>query len=184
MESFYEAFINCEHRVLGKKLLPLSLRHCLYLEAIGSPYMDVINGLETQVYRRDLELAVLICSSNSDILGKLSRANFVQNWHMKLHPFKRNATRFLSYLGDYVSIPEIWDNGESGVNLNTPWILSRAAMLLAKTSMSRDEIWTMPIGELLWYCAALGEQDGVIQIQSDDEKSAIDEAIKIRENNG
>ena len=39
MESFYEAFINCEHKVLGRRLKPFCLRHCLYLEAIGSPIM-------------------------------------------------------------------------------------------------------------------------------------------------
>lgn len=37
MESFYEAFINCNHTALGRRLKPFCLKHCLYLEAIGSP---------------------------------------------------------------------------------------------------------------------------------------------------
>jgi hypothetical protein len=184
MEAFYEAFINCEHIVLGKKLLPFCLRHCLFLEAIDSPYMKVLNGIESEITRRDLELVVLVCSAKCDILTALSKANYIQNWYIKFHSFKSASTKFLSYLSDYVALPELWENGESEVVLNSPWILSKATLLLSKTSMTSDEIWNMPLGELLWYCAAFAEQEGVAQIQSDDEKSAIDEIIKQRENDG
>ena len=125
-----------------------------------------------------------MCSAKCDILTALSKANYIQNWYIKFHSFKSASTKFLSYLSDYVSVPELWENGESEVVLNSPWILSKATLLLSKTSMTRDEIWNMPLGELLWYCAAFAEQEGVAQIQSDDEKSAIDEIIKQRENDG
>lgn len=72
MKDFYEAFINCPHKVLGKHLRPFSLTHCLYLEAIDSPFMKVINGGEVNITRKDLELAVLICSSNAP-LREISR---------------------------------------------------------------------------------------------------------------
>ena len=48
-------------------------------------------------------------------------------------------------------------------------------LLLSKTSLTLDEVWNMPLGELLWYCAVFAEQEGVAQIQSDTEKRIIEE---------
>lgn len=177
-ESFYEAFINCRHRVLGRNLKPFSLRHCLYLEAIGSPYMDAINGKSAEITRRDLEIAVTVCSAEGDISEALRRIGHIGNLAMKLHPFKRASTRFLSYLSDYIALPELWENG--GEPVNAPWILSRVVLLMSKTSLGRNEIWDMPIGEVFWYCAAFGEQEGAAQIQSDAEQLAIEEALKAK----
>ena len=177
MRDFFEAFINCPHKVLGKGLKPFSLTHCLYLEAIGSPFMAVINGGEANITRKDLELAVLICSS-SDPLMEISRAYCLKNIAMKFYSFKRGCSRFLGYLTDYVTIPELWDKTESDTSLNAPWILSKSTLLLTKTNMSLSEIWHMPLGELLWYCACMAEHSGVAEIQSEADKSAIDEALK------
>lgn len=38
----------------------------------------------------------------------------------------------------------------------------------------------MPLGELLWYCASFAEQEGLGQIQSDEEKKMILEAERIK----
>lgn len=183
MEDFYEAFINCSHKALGKCLKPFCLRHCLYLEAIGSPFMRVINGEEVPVFRKDLELAVIICSADGDILKALEKANSIGNFGMRLHFFKPALTAFLGYLTDFIAVPELWDRTEGESVLNAPWILSRAMLLLSKTSMTLKDVWDMPLGELLWYCATIAEQEGVGQIQSDEEKKMIEEALKAREEN-
>ncbi len=179
MESFYEAFINCEHKVLGKRLKPFCLRHCLYLEAINSPVMKIVNGDEVEITRKDLEIAVIICSSDGDVLNALTLPHFV----MRFHRFKRGLRGFLSYLTDYLSFPEMWSKSESDTTLNAPWILSRATLLLSKTNLTLSEIWNMPLGELLWYCASFAEQEGVAQIQSDEERKIIEEAEKLRNGN-
>lgn len=176
MESFFEAFINCGHRVFGQELKPFCLRHCLYLEAIGSPIMRIVNGEEIKIERHDLEVAAIICSADGDILKALTRPHFT----MFFYSFRRALKEYLNYLTDYLALPEMWDNSESGTRLNAPWILSRATLLLSKTNLSLSEIWDMPLGELLWYCAAFAEQEGGAQILSDDEKKMIAEAEKIR----
>jgi len=76
---------------------------------------------------------------------------------------------------NFDTIPELWDKSDSETTLNAPWILSRAMLLLSKTSLTLDEVWNMPLGELLWYCAVFAEQEGVAQIQSDTEKRIIEE---------
>ena len=176
MESFFEAFINCGHRVFGQKLKPFCLRHCLYLEAIGSPIMRIVNGEEVKIERHDLEVAAIICSADGDILKALTRPHFT----MFFYSFRRALKEYLDYLTDYLALPEMWDNSESGTRLNAPWILSRATLLLSKTNLTLSEIWNMPLGELLWYCAAFAEQEGGAQILSDDEKKIIAEAEKLK----
>lgn len=104
MESFYEAFINCEHKVLGRRLKPFCLRHCLYLEAIGSPIMRIVNGEEVAISRKDLELAVIICSADRDIIAAMKRPNF----GLRFHRFNRGLTAFLGYLTDFLSLPDMW----------------------------------------------------------------------------
>ena len=170
MESFYEAFINCNHTALGRRLKPFCLKHCLYLEAIGSPVMKLINGDETEIARQDLEVAVIVCSSG-DVINELKRSY----WLMRFHSFKRGLTAFISYLTDFVAVPELWDRTDSETMLNAPWILSKAMLLLSKTSITLNEVWNMPLGELLWYCATFAEQEGVAQIQSDEERRIIEE---------
>lgn len=179
METFYEAFINCKHKVLGKRLKPFCLKHCLYLEAIGSPIMKVVNGEEAEITRKDLEIAVVICSTDRDILDALSRPYIT----MKFHRFKRGLTAFLGYLTDYLSLPEMWDRSNGKTTINSPWILSRVILLLSKTNLTREEVWSMPLGELLWYCASFIEQEGFGQIQSEEERKMIEEAEKIKNAN-
>ena len=176
MQSFYEAFINTEHKVFGKVLKPFSLKHCLYLESIDSPVVKLINGDEVEITSQDLQLAVIVCSSDDPI--KALRKNAFGNVLFRFYNYKRNLTKFLSYLHDYISFPEIWENSDSDKKLNTPWILSKAILLLSKTSLTKDEIWNMPLGELVWYVASFAEQEGLLEIQSEDELNAIEEAIK------
>lgn len=38
----------------------------------------------------------------------------------------------------------------------------------------------MPLGELLWYCASFAEQEGLGQIQSEEDKKMILEAERIK----
>jgi hypothetical protein len=180
MKDFYEAFINCPHKVLGKILKPFSLTHCLFLEAIESPFMKVINGDEAHISRKDLELAVLICSSENP-LREISKAYSLGNFPMKFHSFKRGCRRFLGYLTDFVTVPELWSKTEQENALNAPWILSKATLLLTKTNITRREIWNMPLGELFWYSACIAEHAGVAEIQSEADKLGIEEALKERE---
>ena len=171
MEDFYEAFINCEHTALGRRLKPFCLKHCLYLEAIGSPIMKLVNGDEVEISRSDLELAVAICSAKGDIIKELERTHI----RMKFHSYKRGLTAFLGYLTDFVAIPDVWDSTDSNATLNAPWIVAKAMLLLSKTSMTLSDVWNIPLGELLWYCTVFAEQEGVVQIQSDEEKQIIAE---------
>ncbi len=180
MDSFYEAFINTTHKVLGRKLKPFCLRQCLFLEAIDSPVMKIIAGEQIAIKREDLELAVLICSSDSDVLDTLYKANTLATFAMRFHSFKRGTTKFLSYLTDFLAFPDMWDRTEHKSTINAPWILSKATLLLTKTTLNLEQIWTLPLGELMWYIASFGEQEGVAQILSDEENNAIKEAERLK----
>lgn len=156
------------------------MKHCLYLEAIDSPIMSLINGTELEISKKDLELAVVICSEDSDILNALEKINSPKNFPMRLYGFKRGLTAFLGYLTDFLAFPELWDRSDGKTALNSPWILSKATLLLSKTTLTREEIWNMPLGELMWYIACFAEQEGIAEIQSEEEQEAIAEAIRAK----
>ena len=102
------------------------------------------------------------------------------NFGLRLHRFNRGLTAFLGYLTDFLSLPDMWDSSGGERVINAPWILSRATLLLSKTNLTLGEIWDMPLGELLWYCASFAEQEGLGQIQSEEEKKMILEAERIK----
>lgn len=166
-----ERKINGILDALGRRLKPFCLKHCLYLEAIGSPVMKLVNGDEVEISRNDLELAVAICSAKGDIIKALERSHIA----MKFHSYKRGLTAFLGYLTDFVAVPDVWGSTDSNATINAPWIVAKAMLLLSKTSMTLSDVWNMPLGELLWYCTVFAEQEGVVQIQSDEEKQIIAE---------
>ncbi len=186
-EQFAEAFINTEHRVLGRKLKPFCLRHCLYLEAIGSPFMGVINGEGVPIKREDLELAVLICSSDSDdVIKSMAKGNTISTLSMRFRRFKPNCTKFASYLADYISLPKTWEKSSKNSKspkINAPWILSKVMFFITKTSLTLKEAWELPLGELMWYLATFAEQEGGLDFVSEKEQDLIN-LVKEKQKNG
>ncbi len=182
-QSFYEAWFNADHKVLGRRLHPFCLNDALVLSLAESPFML---GKEPGV-RYDLpalQLAVQVCSTPADVF---LQARFDRSWPQKLttfgwtlwcrrQDFHTSCQQFLTYIDDYYAVPEVWQNESDspGDKLHAPWILGNAVFLMRNTTLSSDEIWTMPIGKALWITATLSEQLGApIQIVSEEEQAGM-----------
>ena len=67
----------------------------------------------------------------------------------------------------------MWNSSEGERAINAPWILSRATLLLSKTNLTLGEIWDMPLGELLWYCASFAEQEKKMILEAERVKNGL-----------
>lgn len=163
-DAFFEAWINTEHRLLGRKLRPLCLRHLLFLHAIQSPLVVT----DKPCTLPDLEVAAIVCGSATDAealtafnVQKLSAFEKfrLRIWHRQnlRRDVRKEAEAFLAYQDDFLSIPEVYET-EGGTKTGTglPWLLMHAAALIQATGWGEGEVFNMPVGKIVWLNLAFG----------------------------
>lgn len=171
-EKLIEAFWHCEHWLFGRRLRPLTLRHCFVLATAGNPLI-VGGSIPTT---GDLIQAVEICSRDSRFFlsgkkpGWLSR----QLIGVRATLGKRSLDKFLAYLADYCARPEIWQS-QGGKSARVHWTLSTVAGLAHYIGLPPETAWEMSPGEADWLLAAAIEQcpHASIDLVSDAEREAI-----------
>lgn len=182
-QRFYEAWFNTEHQVLGRRLHPFCLNDALILSLAESPFL-LGTGSEIHYGLTDLQMAVKICSTpaRTFLNARLDREWFgglrAALWtsQCKRMEFSEQCQRFVSYIDDFNSPPLTWhDDGDAGDGkLRAPWVLANACFLIRQTTFTPDEVWTMPLGMSLWYCATISEQLGSkIQLMSEEEAEGL-----------
>lgn len=185
-ENFLEAWVNSNHRVLGKRLKPFCLAHAVALYVIESPYVSVFESSmgERNVSLIDLELAVRVCSSPFDtLLSTLDRGLTSVLWSMNnrlVRDPQQEANKFEIYLKDFIALPETFDKDSNGGEAGAPWPLSVGTLLSSKGGLDFEYAMQMPIGKAMWIAACLGEQMGAIDIMSEMEGSIVEEVLAYR----
>ncbi len=152
-EAFLEAFLHGEHVLLGRRLRPFCLRHWLLLDAMESP---LLRGGPVEI--GDLQLAALVCSTGNDealrsntlrerLWRRLTRLSSVAPW----------LPKWEDYLADYLPLFPLLDAPDRSVTKTPPFLVCAARLL---GSFSREEILSMPLGELLAWGMAKSEAEG------------------------
>lgn len=184
-EYFLEAWVNRRHSLCGRTLHPFCLHDILALEAIESPLCQIWNGKARRIAITDLVLASLICSGEHEQwLDRISSRTGLA-WHRfrtlwRSAIFQVELSRFEFYVADHLSGPEVWSDSSGSGTINAPWLLAKATYLMRNTSLTRTEVWTRPIGEILWYAAAVSEQMGGANILSESEREIVDQVESSR----
>lgn len=162
--AFFEAVVNREHTVFGRRLHDLCLYDALFLSLLENPLW--VGGMPTVA---DFEEAVLVCSLPPE---RFTRAQLAPQttWEKVTRSAwrRRNRRRNLSaefaawqnYVADFLSEPETWEGEGKGGTAKAPWILSLATAIEQKSNMTWREIMTAPIGVMLWKAAAIAEVEG------------------------
>lgn len=163
--AFFEAVVNREHTVLGRRLHALCLFDALFLTLLRNALW--VGEMPTLA---DLEEAVLVCSLpperfESAKLAPQSTWEKVTRSLWRRRNRRRNFVHELrlwnAYVADFLSEPATWEGGDAkGGTAKAPWILSLATAMELKTNMSEREIMTAPIGKMLWKSAAIAEVEG------------------------
>lgn len=164
-DRFVEAFANRKHVVYGRVLAPYSLWHHFNLEIAQSPVLlgEPLNPL-TLLY------AVRICTTPwtpVHYLPDLTEPGLLRfMWEAGRFNFQAEARKFLAYFSDFNSAPKLWTNDHKNHEQN--FVADRdfdanlelALYVLKNTAMSRQDVWTMPIGMLHWTSVGLQKLEG------------------------
>jgi len=169
-DRFFEAWITRRNwRVCGLKLQPLCLGHLVNLHAVQSPLAPGADDIDLQVTPGDLLVAARICAEKWPHPGAIRPRIRDVAWRvwMERHPrvFRRHLAIFDWYFKDHTSYPEFWKKeAEGGRSLSAPDALSKAAFLIANTSISEERAWSMPLARVDYTLAAVLERiDGSVR---------------------
>lgn len=173
---FLEAWVNRrDHRVLGRRLHPLSFLDLLALDAAGSPFMQP--GAHATI--ADFALVVELLSRphvSLDIDPDLPEPSLGLRFRLRFCDLQKENAALQAYFDDYFCTLEMWRPEQDGKRCQAPWILATAAFLLAHTRLDEWRIWTGPVGQMLCYANAIEEQVGASQVVSLEEQLQMAEA--------
>lgn len=163
-DRFFEAWISRnDWRVCGLRMQPLCLGHIINLAAIGSPLLPGCNDEDLRIGVADLLLAAKICAERYPHPANLRPRLRDVGWRFFLERnpalFRRQATLFAAYRADHTSFPEFWeDMSGEGRAITAPMALSKAAYLLAETSLPEPRVWSMPLARVDYLIGAIEER--------------------------
>lgn len=169
--TYHEAFVNVIHKVMGRKLRPFSLYHQLWLEVIGSPLLD----REKTSTPSDLEIATRICSADYGEVEHQVKLPppLLFGWRWRGQKFDREMMKFVAYLNDYNSQPDVVSaqsrpqtKGNVGDTSTWPDSLGIVCSLM-RNGFSEQTAWMCPVGKAVWYsCGFARAEGGDIRVKS------------------
>jgi len=150
----------------GVLLRPFCLRHLITLQSINHPF--VTDGMVPEP--DDVVLALRICSSDLGIAAMESKATWGEKWlNGKMiaspHLMAKTIAEFVRYTELYSSTPKVWEKNEDKGSIDIrkekiPDILMLVGLLICKTTLREEDVWTMPIGKISWYATAVAVMEG------------------------
>ena len=153
--AFNECWINLNHKLLGYTLKPLCLLHLQWMYNIESPL--VITSKPATI--TDVEIGALICSSgsNGEIFSKLNSKGLLNRlkrflWHRshRKQPVQEALLAFVHYQNDYCSLPEFFNDEQKESDNPFSWLLLHSVTLIKNTGWMLEQVYTMPIGQVVW----------------------------------
>lgn len=159
-DAFFQALYCRPPRVFGRALRPFSLSHSFLLSKLKNTWLREASGS-----RSDLLHAVWVCSHshevNADQLQRppIARMMWFALWS-RGYDYAVERQAFLTYLSDYLEIPEHWEGEKSGRPFRAPWQYHFALILAQECGLSVTKAWDMPVSLARCYYDVLAEQKG------------------------
>ena len=183
--DYHLAAIPEPYQVLGVQLLPLSLHHCILMEACGLSFVSEREEIPTL---EDLSIGVLICSRHwrdgefEAYIGSKRCEQDMKRWARKVakqlgpQEFLQMNSRFElfhDYIARHSSGPEHWKtSGPSGAGTGAHWT---QCILMASSQFgySRQEALHCPLSLLFADYYRYAEANGAVQLMQPHEVEMI-----------
>ena len=175
-DAFAESVFHARHRVLGRRLRPLTLWHCWMLDFSGS----WLAGRAEELTREDAVLAVWLCSLRPRLPGALPR----MRWWARLRlaraaarvPLPLLRAQMAAYLADHAAPPVVFTS-DSSRPVKSPWYLYLAAVLMRHAGFDERKAWATGSGYARHLALGVVEAEGKdIPLVSETEAAALVEA--------
>ena len=166
-------------RILGKNLKPFCLKYRLWLQAIGSPFLEPDKEIKIQ----DLVIALKICAGES--MDKKLLKDYWIYFTLALYKDKREKSfkQFINYISTQDTWPKFYDNSKnsSGSSTGLPWELGVIANL-CKNGISFEQAINMPEATCIWLSTAFSIHAGAkLELLTTDDEALIDHLAKLRD---
>jgi len=172
--AFERAAQTKPHLVFRLLLQPLTLGHHFLLREIGSPFLD---GRDPNIY--DLLTAVLVCAlphrKSRHVLRAWWLPLFFKLWawrSRKLNAFHEYAA-FKEYLEDNAIRPQTARRRGDYRESKAPSHWSALVTLMSDFNMTKEKALDVTIVESNCLIATLGDRDGTVELQSDQQRDLL-----------
>lgn len=177
-QRFLNAFLTPSVTlILGKKLKPFCLKHRLFLEGIGSPFLEEHQELTAA----DLIIALKICANEPICKPTLQDKWLNFRLYMSKPLLAAGCSALLKHIDRHDSYPKFWERKDkrSGSASTVPWQLSVAANLI-RNGISYQDAFTMPEAKAFWLSATFCIQQGSkLEFISTEDEDLIDHLAKV-----
>jgi hypothetical protein len=156
-------------RVLGVRILPVTISHALFLWRIKSPLMV---GGKMDIPQLVLALYVLSrpCIEDVRCLQRWDTRWLLKLWALQIKARCREVDRVLaramleSCMDDAFEGPSIWEAQENtGRKCGAPYLLVLKVKLQERLSCTREQAMKYPLREAIWDLAAEAEVKGLME---------------------
>jgi hypothetical protein len=168
--------IAARTNVLGRILLPFCIKHRIWLEGIGSPFLEA----DKEITPADLLIGLKVCAEEP-----FGNPTWADRWLMlrltldrKL--FAEGCRAFVAHIDTHKDWPKFYEKKDSarGGQGTVPWQMSVVAAL-CKNGISYPEAMQMPEAKAIWLAAVFAIQGGAkMDILSTDDEELIDSLDK------
>jgi len=173
LNPFLQSLFVRQPVICGLQMLPFSAWHYAALLLHNSPF--VVADTAQHARAEDLLLAVYICSLRYPDAHAVDPDQNVLVEVASVLDCDRDGAVFVDYLSEHVRVADVWEkqtsHGHSPARVCTPVMYVSYGM--QELGLSREDAWSMPLGELIGYCLACADRAGVIEIVGDVAEQAI-----------
>lgn len=153
--------------LLGQRLLPLSIGHCMILERLQNPLFTGGNATEDHLF----EAAFICCQTYSESWEAIFKTGFqkqILTWRKKIgsHDFVNAMKVFEEYRKQGMEVPETsgGDDNSKRRTPGAPFLLQLKIALQSRLNYSEQEVLNKPFGAAVWEIVALAEINGEVKI--------------------
>jgi hypothetical protein len=177
-KRFLEAFLTPSRTSLeGYTLYPWCLKHRIWLEGIGSPFLDH----DKPVSVADLIIALQVCSERP--VGRLTlRERWVAyRLHSDKGRFAVACQGMLAHMGSGTRWPKFWErkHESGGASATIPWQLGVLCNLV-KNGVDYEHALQMPECKAIWLSTGFLISNGAkLDVLSTDDELLLDSLSKV-----
>jgi len=181
MSRWLEAILPEPINLLGQRLNPFSLGHCILLNRLDNPFYV---GGNTDL--QDVLQGVFICSQTFDeawtALADKNLDERIIKWQAQLGriDIQEVTSVFSDYLKNGSFSPDLSDESESKRQPGTPFLLRLKLILQSKLGYTEKEALEKPFGAVLHEVLGLAELRGDVKVMNADELEMHEEHKKLR----